>query len=199
MLAPLATVDRQRLLQALATVETLLGARTETRVPYLLRPPHPGDLGWVVQRNAEIYAREYGWNEEYEALVAEIVAQFVRSFDAKRERCWMAERESENVGCVFLVRESQTAARLRLLLVDPVARGLGIGRRLVAECTHFARAAGYDQIVLWTNSVLDAARHLYEQEGYHLVSEEPHHSFGHDLVGQTWMLDLRAPAAASDN
>lgn len=157
---------------------------------YVLRLPRPGDLGWIVQQHGRLYAREYGWPAAFEGLVAEIVGGFVRSFDPQRERCWIAEQEGENVGSVMLVRESGTVGRLRLLLVDPGARGLGIGRHLVGECTAFARAAGYRSIVLWTDSVLTAARRIYESEGYRLVREEPHSTFGVELVGQDWELSL---------
>lgn len=192
MLAALVEEEQQRLIDAMQTIERLLGAEPEHRVPYLLRPHRPGDIGWVVQRHGVLYNREYGWDERFEALVAELVARFIREFDPRRERCWIAEREGANVGCVFLVRhpEREGVARLRLLLVEPQARGLGIGRRLVRECTRFARQAGYHTITLWTNSVLHAAIRIYEREGYRLVGEEPHHSFGHDLVGQTWELAL---------
>lgn len=190
MLARLSPADQERLVGAMATIEALLGAGHERRAPYLLRPPQPGDMGWVVQAHGAIYAREYGWDEQFEALVAEIVASFLRHFDAKRERCWIAERDGENVGSVFVVRESEDVAKLRLLLVDPRARGLGIGRRLVAECIRFARHAGYARMTLWTNDVLVSARRIYEAAGFRLVHEEPHHSFGKDLVGQTWELVL---------
>ena len=190
MLRDLPADAQLRLVQTLGTIEGLLGARTERNVPYVLRPHRPGDIGWVVQRHGALYAQEYGWDEQFEALVAEIVARFVRRYDPKRERCWIAERDGENVGSVFLVRRSATVAQLRLLLVEPQARGLGIGKRLVDECTRFARQVGYRKIRLWTNSVLDAARHLYQQAGYRLVDEQRHHSFGHDLVGQTWELKL---------
>jgi GNAT superfamily N-acetyltransferase len=149
-------------------------------------------MGWIVHRQAVLYAREYGWNEEYEALIARIVADFIDKFDAKREYCWIAERNGDIVGSVFVVRHPERAgvAKLRLLYVEPSARGMGIGRRLVSEVTRFARRAGYHTITLWTNSVLVSARHLYEAEGYRLIQEEPHNSFGTDLVGQTWELAL---------
>jgi GNAT superfamily N-acetyltransferase len=192
MLGGLPEADQDRLVHAMRTVEGLLGAQPEHRVPYILRPHQSGDMGWVVQCHGVLYSQEYGWDEQFEALVAEIVAKFIQHFDPKRERCWIAEREGENVGSVFLVRhpEREGVAKLRLLLVDPKARGLGIGKRLVQECSRFARQAGYHTITLWTNSVLHAARQIYEQEGYRLVHEEPHHSFGHDLIGQTWELAL---------
>lgn len=193
MLDLLPEPDQNRLVEAMHTIEGLLGAQPEHRVPYILRPHRSGDMGWVVQRQGMLYNREYGWDDTCEALFAEIVAKFIRDFDPKRERCWIAEREGENVGAVFLMKhpEREGVAKLRLLHVEPGARGLGIGRRLVQECTHFARQTGYHTITLWTNSVLHAARRIYEREGYRLVHEEPHHSFGHDLVGQTWELDVR--------
>jgi DNA-binding MarR family transcriptional regulator/GNAT superfamily N-acetyltransferase len=198
LLASLGSEEQRRLVQAMATIEALLDPASGPTLPYLLRPHRSGDMGWVVQRHGVVYREEYGWDERFEALVAEIVAAFITSFDPRCERCWIAERDGQNVGCVFLVRhpERPGVARLRLLLVEPTARGLGIGKRLVHECTRFAREAGYERITLWTNSVLDAARHLYIQEGYRLIAEEPHHSFGHDLVGQTWELELRGRAAS---
>lgn len=183
--------DQTRLLGAMKTIEELLGTSLkDEKISYILRPPHAGDLGWVVQSNGTLYAQEYGWDETYEAVVAQIVADFVKNYDPKKERCWIAEKDGENIACVFLVKESKQVARLRLLIVDPKARGLGLGKRLVDECTRFARQAGYKKIVLWTNSVLLAARSIYQKAGYKLVKAEEHHSFGHDLVGETWELDL---------
>lgn len=190
MLSDFSAADQNRLVKAMQTIEELLGAQPEHRVPYLLRPHQPGDMGWVAHRHGVLYAEEYGWDEQFEALVASIVAKFVQHYKPKQERCWMVEMEGEIVGSVFLVKKSTTVAQLRLLLVEPKARGLGIGTRLVNECIRFARQVGYRKIVLWTNSVLLAARHIYEKAGFHLVHEEPHHSFGHDLIGQTWELKL---------
>jgi DNA-binding MarR family transcriptional regulator/N-acetylglutamate synthase-like GNAT family acetyltransferase len=190
MLGSLSVAEQERLVGAMRTIEELLGARPDPAVPYLLRPHWPGDMGWVVHRHGVLYATEYGWDERFEALVAEIVAKFIQQYDPRRERCWIAERDGEIVGCVFLVRESEEIAKLRLLLVEPKARGLGIGSRLVEECIRFARQAGYRKITLWTNDVLSSARRIYEAMGFRLVHEEPHHSFGHDLVGQTWELML---------
>jgi GNAT superfamily N-acetyltransferase len=190
MLRKLPAVEQSRLVAAMHTIEELLGGRPEPKVPYLLRPHQPGDMGWVVHRHGVLYAQEYGWNEQFEALVAEIAAKFIKEFDPKLERCWIAEREHEIVGSVFLVKQSAEVARLRLLLVEPKTRGLGIGSRLVNECIRFARQVGYRTITLWTNDVLHAARHIYEKAGFRLVREEPHHSFGHDLIGETWELAL---------
>jgi len=185
LLAPLAEPDQQRLIEAMQTVEGILGGRDRTP-PVTLRPHRPGDMGWVVQRHGALYAEEYGWDERFEALVAGIVARFIERYEPARERCWIAEKDGERVGSVFLVHRSATVAQLRLLLVEPSARGLGVGTRLVTECERFARGVGYRSIVLWTNSVLTAARRIYEAAGYHLTKNEPHTSFGHELVGETW-------------
>ncbi len=166
-------------------------APREQHAPVTLRPHRVGDMGWVVQRHGELYAREYGWNEDFEALVAEITVQFIRKLDANRERCWIAERDGKRVGCIFLVAKDATTAKLRLLLVEPETRGLGVGRTLVSECVKYAREVGYDKIVLWTQESLTAARHLYDQAGFQRIGREPHHSFGHDLVAETWELELR--------
>ncbi|HEY6985803.1 MAG TPA: helix-turn-helix domain-containing GNAT family N-acetyltransferase [Rhodanobacteraceae bacterium] len=190
MLAPLANTRRQRVLTAMHTIEQDLGAATEQATSVTLRGHRPGDIGWVVQRHGELYAREYGWNEEFEALVAGIAAKFVRDLDPARERCWIAERDGTRIGCIFLVAKDQTTAKLRLLLVEPDARGLGLGKRLIDECVAFARDAGYRRIVLWTQSNLDAARHLYVKAGFRKTAEEAHRSFGKDLVAETWTLAL---------
>ncbi len=190
MLAGLGASKRGRLVGAMHTIESVLGAKPRASGAYRLRQPRPGDLGWVVQRHGELYAREYGWNEEFEGLVAGIVARFVEHRDPARERCWIAEQDGENVGCIFCVKKSATVAQLRLLLVEPSARGAGIGARLVDECMGFARQAGFRAMVLWTNDVLASARRIYQSRGFELVAEEDHHSFGHDLVGQNWRVRL---------
>ena len=194
MLARLSPAARKRLVGAMHDIESLLGDERAqaTKPPYLLRPHQPGDMGWVVHRHGVLYSQEYGYDERFEALVAEvIVAEFIQHFDLRRERCWIAEREGEIVGSVFLVKKSKTVSKLRLLLVEPSARGLGIGRRLVAECVRFARQVGYRKMMLWTQSELGAARHLYKEAEFRLVRKEPHQSWGRDdLVSETWELKL---------
>jgi DNA-binding MarR family transcriptional regulator/N-acetylglutamate synthase-like GNAT family acetyltransferase len=182
--------DQIRLVRAMGSIKEILSPDLISKTPYLLRPHLPGDMGWVVHLHGMLYAQEYGWDDTFEALVAGIVAKFIQNFDPKRERCWIAEMEGEIVGSVFLVKESETVSKLRLLLVHPKARGLGMGKRMVSECLRFAKQAGYRKTMLWTNNVLLAARHIYETMGFKLVLEEPHHSFGHDLVGETWELEL---------
>ncbi len=193
LLAPLPPVRQQELVAAMARIETLLdpasAAPASTRVA-VLRDPVPGDMGWVVQQHAEIYWREYGWDSRFEALVADIAAQFVRKFEPAWERCWMAELDGDRVGAVFVVRKSATTAQLRMLILTPQARGLGLGARLTDECIAFARAKGYKKLVLWTNSCLTAARGIYAKRGFQLVKSEPYEGFGQLLVGETWELRL---------
>jgi len=190
MLQALGARDQIRLVESMRAIEQILGAQPERQTPYLLRPHRPGDMGWVVSRHGALYAEEYGWDESFEALVAGIVKKFIDRYDAKKERCWIAEKDGEPVGSVFVVKQSPAVAKLRLMLVEPKARGLGIGRRLVDECVRFAGQAGYEKITLWTNSVLRAARRIYRDAGFRLVHQERHRSFGHDLVGETWELKL---------
>jgi GNAT superfamily N-acetyltransferase len=163
---------------------------SEPERAYKLRAPVPGDFGWVVKRHAELYAQEYQWREPFEGLCAQIVADFANKFDPARERCWIAEIAGENVGCVFLAKDSEAVARVRLLLVEPKARGLGLGKRLVDECVRFAGDAGYNEITLWTHSVLTAARHIYQNAGFKLMRSEPHESWGCPVVSEHWDLDL---------
>ncbi len=190
LLEGLSPAGRERLLGAMATIARLLGGQPASAVSYILRPSRPGDLGRVISRHGALYAEEYGWDESFEAFVAGIVADFAKGHDPRCERCWIAERDNESVGAVFLVREADEVAKLRLLYVEPEARGLGIGARLVEEAIRFARQVGYRTVTLWTNDILAAARRLYEAAGFKLVREESHRSFGHDLVGQYWELDL---------
>jgi DNA-binding MarR family transcriptional regulator/GNAT superfamily N-acetyltransferase len=195
-LANLPDIAQTHLLDAMRFIETSLNRKrtdagdADPKPAYVLREPKPGDFGWIVSRHAELYAQEYGWREPFEGLCAQIVADFANNFDPKRERCWIAEMNGENVGCVMLVRETEEIARLRLLLVDPSARGLGLGARLTDECVRFAREAGYRQITLWTHSVLTAARHIYEKAGFTLTSSEPRKSWGQDVVAEFWDLKL---------
>jgi len=191
MLSRLSKSDQKRLLDAMSTIEILLGGSMEKATPaYLLRCHQPGDMGWVVHRHGILYAQEYGYDEHFEALVASIVAEFIAHYNPKWERCWMAEQGGAPVGSVLLVRKSKSIAKLRLLFVEPAARGLGIGARLVSECIRFARHAGYKKIALWTQSELKAARHIYDQAGFTLVGKKPHRSWGKNLVAETWELKL---------
>ncbi|WP_328440483.1 bifunctional helix-turn-helix transcriptional regulator/GNAT family N-acetyltransferase [Streptomyces sp. NBC_00444] len=194
LLSTVPPTDRPRLAEAMRTVRTILStARPPRAEDVVLRDPGPGDLGWIVQRNAALYAAEYGWNADYEGLVARIVADFAEDHDPHLERVWIAELDGRPVGCVMCVRDDAPAtARLRLLLVEPDTRGLGIGDRLVRAVIDFARGVGYRELVLWTNDVLSAARRIYQRHGFVLVAEKPHRSFGKDLVGQDWRLDLHA-------
>ena len=196
MLSGLDGSRRAALLEAMSIIRCAFSAAgRQTKVS--LRTHRPGDMGWVVERHGALYFREYGWNEEFEALVAGITAEFIRKLDPARERCWIAESTAgRRLGCIFLVAGETGTARLRLLLVEPEARGLGLGRTLVSECVRFARAAGYERIVLWTQGNLAAARHLYEQAGFTRTARESHHSFGHDLVAETWQLELSNTARA---
>jgi DNA-binding MarR family transcriptional regulator/GNAT superfamily N-acetyltransferase len=191
MLARLSPNQQKKMLAAIRDIESVLGPSQSPATPYILRQHRPGDMGWVVQRHGELYWREYHYDERFEALVAEIVAEFIRNLDPRRERCWIAERNGENVGSVFLVKKSASIAKLRLLLVEPSARGMGIGKRLVEECVHFARQAGYKKVMLWTQSELSAARGIYKGAGFKLAGEERHESWSRDdLIAETWELKL---------
>jgi DNA-binding MarR family transcriptional regulator/GNAT superfamily N-acetyltransferase len=190
MLAQLTPDQRARLVAAMGEIETLLEGAQPAAMSYTLRPPKFGDFGWIVSRHAELYAQEYGWGEPFEGLCAGIVAEYANKNDPERERCWIAEMNGENVGCVMLVKDDDDTARVRLLLVDPKARGLGLGARLVEECVTFARQAGYKRITLWTHSILTAARHIYEKAGFTLTSSEKRHTWGKDVVAEFWDLEL---------
>ena len=194
MLEKLVPAEQARLVAAMATIENLIGGRAAAAPPgeqsYVLRAPKPGDFGWIVARHAELYAKEYGWTAPFEGLCAQIVADFANDNDPRRERCWIAELTGENVGCVMLVKDQTEIARIRLLLVDPKARGLGLGARLTDECVKFARRAGYKKITLWTHSVLAAARHVYRQAGFKLTGTEKHRSWGKPVVSEFWDLEL---------
>ncbi len=187
MLKQLSQAEQQQLVEAMHQIESLLGKRSTT---YLLRDPQAGDMGWVIHRHGALYAQEYGWNADFEALVAEVVAKYIRDFDPSRERSWIAEKDGAVVGSVFLVQHTADVAKLRLLYVEPGARGFGIGKRLVQECIRYAKQLGYKKLILWTNSILVGARGIYQNAGFKLTEEEPHHSFGKDLVGETWELLL---------
>jgi DNA-binding MarR family transcriptional regulator/GNAT superfamily N-acetyltransferase len=190
MLGELTARDQTRLLDSMRTIEGLLGGSRGERAAYVLRPPEPGDMGWVVHRHGVLYAEEFGWDARFEALVARVVAEYVQQYDARRDRCWIADHAGEPVGSVFVVKETETVARLRLLLVEPSARGTGLGSRLVEECIRFSRRAGYSRLTLWTNDVLHAARRIYERAGFVMVHTEAHSMFGENLVGETWELSL---------
>ncbi len=190
LLKDLSTEEVRHLLEAAQTIRRLLSAKATDNRAYVLRPPQPGDYGWVIGAHGELYSREYAWNEEIEKLAAEIVAKYLENFDAKADRCWIAESEGQPVGCVFVMKESRIVAKLRLLLVSPRARGLGIGSRLVSECVRFTRQAGYKRLKLWTQNSLTGARKIYQKHGFQLIDHQPHHSFGRDLVGEHWELRL---------
>ncbi|WP_395021259.1 GNAT family N-acetyltransferase [Dongia sp.] len=191
ILDPMPQAQRQRMVQAMDAIEAAMGTGSEPE-GYVLRAPKPGDISLVIARQARLYTEEYGWNGEFEIMANEIAMAFARSFDPKWERCWIVERGGEVVGSIFLVKQSEEIAKLRMLYVDAAARGLGLGKRLVEECVAQARAFGYKRMTLWTNDVLAAARHIYKAQGFKLVKEDRHHMFGKDLVGQTWELDLEA-------
>ncbi|TMJ37421.1 MAG: GNAT family N-acetyltransferase [Alphaproteobacteria bacterium] len=190
LIGGLAPDDRERLIGAMSVIEELLGKEPRSDEPVILRPPRVGDFGWIIHRQAALYGEEYGWNEEFEALVADITARFIKEFKAGRDCCWVAEKGARIRGAVFIVEEDAETAKLRLLYVEPDMRGRGVGRRLVNEALAFARRAGYRRLTLWTNDNLTAARRLYERAGFRLVSEEQHESFGHKLTGQYWELLL---------
>jgi len=190
MLSRLSGQEQDRLVEAMQTIERLLGPRAEQKPPYILRSHRTGDIGWVIQRHAALYASECGWDERFEALVAEIAAKFIQNFDPKHERCWIAEQDGANIGCIFLVKQSDRVGKLRMLLVEPSTRGQGLGNHLVAECIRFAREVGYRTITLWTQSNLLAARRIYDRAGFRLVKQERKVSFGQDLISETWDLKL---------
>jgi GNAT superfamily N-acetyltransferase len=190
MLQSVPELAREKLIGSMQTIQNVLNGKPAEGGKVSLRTHRTGDMGWVMFRHGVLYNSEYGWDERFEALVGEIVVNFIKDFDAKRERCWIAELDGERVGSIFLVKDTATVAKLRLLLVEPVARGHGVGKLLVSECVDFARKAGYRKLTLWTNSVLDAARHIYEVTGFKLVKEQKHSSFGDNLTGQYWELAL---------
>ena len=190
VLGRLAAPEQDHLVAAMGVIERTIAPAPKADSDIVLREPRPGDLGWVVTRHAELYAQEYGWGGNFEGICAQIVADFANKFDPKCERGWIAEMDGRNVGCVFLVKDSDEVARLRLLLVDPVARGRGLGTRLTDECVRFARDAGYRRITLWTHKVLTAARHVYQQAGFRLTSSEKRKSFGQDVVSEYWDMTL---------
>lgn len=190
LLAELPAERQEKLVQALETVQQVLDAPPEKRAPFILRPHQPGDMGWIIRRQTQLYANEFGWDGTFEAMLAEIAGKFIAKFDPKSDNCWIAERNGEMVGSVFLVRANKTTGQLRLLYVESSARGLGIGQRLVETCIEDARAKGYKKLMLWTNDILVSARKIYIAAGFRLIKEEKHDSFGKKLVGQFWSLDL---------
>ncbi len=190
MLQPLSSLNQNRLIEAMRTIEMLLGTSVKTNDPYILRPHQPGDIGWVIYRHGILYSQEYGWDGTFEALVAEIGAKFLRDFDPKYECSWIAERDGEILGNVFLIRKSKNVCQLRMLLVEPKARGLGIGARLVEECIRFARRIGYKKMELSTNKALTAARHIYTKAGFHMTGEKSEHLWGQNQVNESWEIDL---------
>lgn len=192
LLLGLSEEDRHRLLEAMQAIENILGTEPKPSASYLLRPHEPGDIGWITHRHGVVYSEEYGFDETFEALVAEVLMQFIRKHDPKRERIWIVEQDGERVGSVVIVDAGDRIAQLRLLLVEPKARGKGIGKRLVNECIHFSKRNRYRKIRLWTQSNLLEARHLYANEGFELVEESPHRSFGQDLIAEFWELPLNA-------
>lgn len=190
LIAPMDTRARRKLVSTLREMRRAMGDTGIVASPIVLRGHRPGDIGLVIQRHGELYAREYGWDERFEALVAGILSRYIAEFNPARERCWIAERDGEFLGCVFLMHKGADTAQLRMLLVEPAARGTGLGRTLVDECIRFARQCGYKKMVLWTNSQLGAARHIYQSHGFELIREEPHDAFGDGSVGQYWELEL---------
>jgi DNA-binding MarR family transcriptional regulator/GNAT superfamily N-acetyltransferase len=192
LLQQLSDEAQESVVRSMGVIQSKLQPDCKIDQPVVFRSHQPGDMGWITYRQARLYFEEYGWNEEFEALVASIIAQFIQNYDPTKEHCWIAERGTEILGSVFLIKESDTTAKLRLLYVESQARGMGLGMRLVQECIRFARRAGYKTIVLWTNDILHAARHIYERCGFVLVSEEKHFSFGKHLVAQTWQVDLES-------
>ena len=194
MLEPLTKSDQARLVAAMSAIERLLAAPRDGASPVVLRNHEPGDMGWITHLHGKLYSEVFGWDETFEALVAGITADFINNFDAAKERCWVAEVDGEVVGSVFIVNAGDNVAKLRLMIVDVKAQGLGIGKQLLKECIRFSRRKGYHKITLWTNSILLAARGIYAAAGFELVHEEPHNSFGVDLIGETWELDLDGDA-----
>lgn len=190
MLAEIPDADQQRLLEAMQTVERLLTSDFKYAEPFMLRSHFPGDMGWIIYKHGVLYSREYGWDERFEAAVSQIAADFINNYNPEKEHCWIAEMGGDNVGSIVLAQENENTARIRLLIVDPKARGMGVGSRLVEEAVRFAKRKGYQRIVLWTNHVLKEARHIYRSKGFQLVFEEEHNNFGPTLIGETWELQL---------